>query len=290
VSEAAGSGVPDPGSPMPDREIEVLLLREEPAVRPERIWSALARPARALAPGVSLSFIDPAYAATVVGSGPRGVRHVAFRPTREDAPPFETWLARVGHVPLPPYIARADEPEDRERYQTLFARDPGSVAAPTAGLHFSPEVLDALAARGIGIASVTLHVGPGTFRPVATEDPSLHMLDPEPYRVPAETADAITSRRGRVIAVGTTSVRTLESWAREGRPQDGQWRETGLFVLPPFEFQVVQGLITNFHLPRSTLLMLVSAFAGRDHALAAYAEAVRQRYRFYSYGDAMLIS
>lgn len=276
-----------------DREVEVLLLREEPAVRPERIWSALARPARTLTPGVSLSFVDPAYAATVVGAGERGLRHVAFRPTRDDAASFETWLARVGHVPLPPYIERADEAEDRDRYQTIFARESGSVAAPTAGLHFTPEVVAAAESREARFASVTLHVGPGTFRPVAVEDPAQHAMDSEPYRVSPETAEAIqtTSRAGgRLIAVGTTAVRTLESWARAGRPVDGEWRETGLFILPPFEFQVVQAMITNFHLPRSTLLMLVSAFAGRERALAAYAEAMGREYRFYSYGDAMLIS
>jgi S-adenosylmethionine:tRNA ribosyltransferase-isomerase len=288
---ARSAGRPSRGATTPRaaREVEVLLLREEPAVAPERIWSALARPARALQPGLSLSFLDPAYAATVVGMGERGVRHIAFRPTRPDAPPFETWLSRIGHVPLPPYINRPDEPEDRVRYQTLFARDPGSVAAPTAGLHFTPEVLEALAVRGITLASVTLHVGPGTFRPVATEDPTEHLLDSEPYRVPPETARAIAVGQGCVVAVGTTSVRALESWALAGRPEDGAWRETGLFILPSFEFQVVEGLITNFHLPRSSLLILVSAFAGRERVLAAYGEAVRQGYRFYSYGDAMLI-
>jgi len=275
-----------------EREVEVLLLREEPAVAPERIWSALARPARALTPGVTLSFVDPAYVATVVGTGERGVRHISFRPTRENES-FESWLARVGHIPLPPYIERADDPADRERYQTIFARESGSVAAPTAGLHFTPEVVAAAESRGARFASVTLHVGPGTFRPVAVEDPIEHAMDSEPYRVSPETAEAIrvTSQAGgRAVAVGTTAVRTLESWARDGRPQDGAWRETDLFILPPYEFQVIQAMITNFHLPRSTLLMLVSAFAGRDHALAAYAEAVRLEYRFFSYGDAMLIS
>jgi S-adenosylmethionine:tRNA ribosyltransferase-isomerase len=279
---------PDAGA----REVEVLLLREEPAVPPERIWSALARPAKALRPGVSLTFADPAYAATVVGAGERGVRHVAFRATRSDAPSFEAWLARAGHVPLPPYIDRPDEPEDRERYQTVFARVPGSVAAPTAGLHFTQATIDALGARGVGIAAVTLHVGPGTFRPVATEDPGDHVLDPEPYRVPRETAEAIRAcraRAGRVVAVGTTSVRALESWALGGESEDGAWRETGLLILPPFEFRVVRALITNFHLPRSSLLMLVAAFAGRERVLAAYADAIREGYRFYSYGDAMLI-
>jgi S-adenosylmethionine:tRNA ribosyltransferase-isomerase len=179
----------------------------------------------------------------------------------------------------------------------VFARETGSVAAPTAGLHFTEPLLDQLRARGVLVAAVTLHVGPGTFRPVATENPAEHLLDPEPYRVPPETVAAIeaprsgagTGRGGRVIAVGTTSVRALESWARDGKPIDGVWRETGLFILPPFDFQVVEGMITNFHLPRSSLLMLVSALAGRERVLAAYAAAVREGYRFYSYGDAMLV-
>jgi S-adenosylmethionine:tRNA ribosyltransferase-isomerase len=275
-----------------DREVELFLLREEPAVAPERVWSALARPARALHPGSLLTFVDPAYAASVVGSGERGTRRVSFRSTRADAPPFEAWLSRVGHVPLPPYIERADEPADRERYQTIFAREAGSVAAPTAGLHFTEETLSAIRARGAATATVTLHVGAGTFRPVATENPADYVLDPEPYRVPTETAAAIGDAHPptrRVIAVGTTSVRALESWALEGRPDDGGWRETGLFILPPFEFRVVSALVTNFHLPRSGLLMLVCAFAGCEQVLAAYREAVREEYRFYSYGDAMLV-
>ncbi|HEX7077685.1 MAG TPA: tRNA preQ1(34) S-adenosylmethionine ribosyltransferase-isomerase QueA [Candidatus Eisenbacteria bacterium] len=280
------------------REVEVLLLREEPAVPPERIWSALARPARLLRIGVPLSFVDASWTATVAGAGARGVRRIAFRPGAGTAAPagdtgsFEAWLARVGHVPLPPYIARNDEPEDRERYQTVFARESGSVAAPTAGLHFTEATLAAVRSRGAAIASVTLHVGPGTFRPVSTDDPAKHVLDPEPYRVPPKTAAAIGStkaRRGRVIAVGTTSVRALESWARDGEPADGAWRDTALFVVPPFDFRVIDAMITNFHLPRSSLLFLVSALAGRERILAAYAEAVREGYRFYSYGDAMLL-
>jgi S-adenosylmethionine:tRNA ribosyltransferase-isomerase len=287
------------GTPGAEREVEVLLLREEPAVLPERIWTALARPARALQMGTIVRFNDPTFEGTVIGIGERGVRHISFRPARaEGGPSFEVWLSRVGHVPLPPYIERQDEPEDRERYQTIFARESGSVAAPTAGLHFTEEVLEALRERGVTTASVTLHVGPGTFRPVATEDPRAHVLDPEPYRVPPESAAAIRSarqRKGRVLAVGTTAVRTLESWAREGSPDDGAWRETSLFIVPPFEFQVVEGMITNFHLPRSSLLFLVSALAGPDdlgrkRVLAAYDEAVREGYRFYSYGDAMLIA
>jgi S-adenosylmethionine:tRNA ribosyltransferase-isomerase len=282
----------------PVRQVEIFLLREEPAVPPERIWTTLARPARALQPGATVHFTDPSYSAHVIGTGERGVRHVAFRQVAPgQVMPFETWLSRVGHIPLPPYIDRADEPEDRERYQTIFAHDPGSVAAPTAGLHFTEDTIAAIGARHASIERVTLHVGPGTFRPVATEDPSEHMLDPEPYRVPPETVVAIHAARerrradgsGRIIAVGTTAVRTLESWVLAGEPDDGAWRETGLFILPPFEFRVIDGMITNFHLPRSSLLMLVSALAGREHVLHAYREAVAKGYRFYSYGDAMLI-
>ena len=275
-----------------EREVEVLLLREEPSVPPSRIWSALARPARALHEGAALSFHDPAWHGRVHSVGERGVRRIAFQPAAAEGLSFEAWLSRVGHIPLPPYIERADEPEDRERYQTVFAREAGSVAAPTAGLHFTDSVLASVRARGASFATVTLHVGPGTFRPVATEDPDEHVLDPEPYRVPPETAAAIAATEaagGRVLAVGTTSVRTLEAWSRNGRPDDGAWRETGLFVRPPFEFRVVRGMITNFHLPRSSLLFLVSAFAGRERVLEAYDAAVREGYRFYSYGDAMLI-
>jgi S-adenosylmethionine:tRNA ribosyltransferase-isomerase len=271
--------------------VEVLLLRREPSAEGEPIWSALARPAKALKPGVTLSFADPSYRGLVLGWGERGVRHVAFH-AADASMPFDAWLARVGHVPLPPYIDRPDEPEDRERYQTIFARDPGSVAAPTAALHFTPGVLEGLRARGVETAFLTLHVGPGTFRPVAGEDPARHALDPEPYRIPPATVAALARARergGRVIAVGTTSVRALESWARDGGPTEGAWRDTSLFVLPPFEFRVVSGMITNFHLPRTSLIMLVAALAGRDSVLRAYQTAVTLGYRFYSYGDAMLV-
>ena len=275
------------------RELELLLVREEPpfpGAPSERVWLALARPARRLRPGLPLAFADPSWSAVVSGVGERGARRVAFRP--QGTLSFESWLSRVGHVPIPPYIERADEPEDRERYQTVYARHPGSVAAPTAGLHFTEATLQACRDRGATIASVTLHVGPGTFRPVATEDPAEHALDPEPYRVPPETAEALRAARragGRVVAVGTTAVRALESWARDGESSDGAWRETSLFVLPGFTFRVVNGMVTNFHLPKSSLLFLVSALAGRERVLAAYGEAVREGYRFYSYGDAMLI-
>jgi len=273
------------------REVEVLLLRREPSAAEAQIWSVLAKPAKALKPGVALSFPDPAYHGEVLGRGERGVRHVAFR-AEPAAPAFDAWLTRVGHVPLPPYIDRPDEPSDRERYQTVFARDPGSVAAPTAALHFTAATLEALRARGIEIAFLTLHVGAGTFRPVAGEHPEEHALDPEPYRIPEETAAAVSGARergGRVLAVGTTSVRALESWARDGEPAGGAWRDTSLFVFPPYEFKVVRGMITNFHLPRTSLLMLVSALAGRERVLRAYETAVAEGYRFYSYGDAMLV-
>lgn len=205
-----------------------------------------------------------------------------------------TWsvLERYGHIPLPPYIERGDSPSDVERYQTVYASHPGAVAAPTAGLHFTPTLLDECRARGVRTAFVTLHVGLGTFRPVAVEDLSQHVMHAEWAEAPAETIKAVQSTRkrgGRVIAVGTTCVRTLESAAagEELRPFSG---ETCIFLRPPYRFRAVDALITNFHLPKSTLLMLVSALAGRERILAAYAEAIRERYRFFSYGDAMFIA
>ena len=206
-------------------------------------------------------------------------------------------LERICQTPLPPYIQRKSaSPErraaDRERYQTLFAREPGAVAAPTAGLHFTPEVLARLVAQGVDRATVTLHVGLGTFRPVVAEDVAGHRMDFERWCVPAATAVKVAAAKaagGRVVAVGTTSVRTLESAA--ARPEGfgaGQGR-TNLFIHPPYEFKVVDALLTNFHLPRSTLIMLVSALAGREFVLESYREAIRERYRFYSYGDCMLI-
>jgi S-adenosylmethionine:tRNA ribosyltransferase-isomerase len=199
----------------------------------------------------------------------------------------------IGHVPLPPYIARADRREDRERYQTMFARARGSVAAPTAGLHFSEPLVAALVARGIELVRITLHVGYGTFQPVRVEQVEAHRLDPEPYDITADAAEAINralDAERRIVAVGTTTTRTLEAVARlhGGRVVAGR-DETDLFIYPGFSFQVVGGLLTNFHLPRSSLLMLVSAFAGRERVLMAYREAIAARYRFYSYGDAMLI-
>jgi len=221
--------------------------------------------------------------------GPEGRRIVQLR---AEAGSVEAALERAGHVPLPPYIRRSDRPEDRARYQTVFAREKGSVAAPTAGLHFTPALLEALRAAGIRIAEVVLHVGPGTFRPVTADEVEDHHLEAEPYVVPEETADAIAATRaagGRVVAVGTTVVRTLEAAARDDGLVPAGAGETALVVRPGFTFRVVEALVTNFHLPRSSLLLLVAAFAGRERILGAYAEAVRRGYRFYSYGDAMLI-
>ncbi len=198
-------------------------------------------------------------------------------------------MARHGHVPLPPYITHSDDAEDERRYQTVFARVPGAVAAPTAALHFDESVLAALDARGVQRANVTLHVGAGTFAPMKTERIEEHVMHHERYAIPPETVQAIAAcraRGGRVVAVGTTTVRTLESWARSGELQG----DTDIFITPGFAYKVVDVLITNFHLPKSTLMMLVSAFAGHDHVMALYRHAVTHRYRFFSYGDAMLLA
>ncbi len=205
--------------------------------------------------------------------------------------PLMAWLDAHGDVPLPPYIARRPGQDDSARYQTVYARAPGAVAAPTAGLHFDAALLAGLAARGIGQAFVTLHVGAGTFHPVKTNDLSLHRMHGEWYRIPQETADAVAATiasGGRIVAVGTTSLRALESAVTDEGLRVGP-AETTLFVTPGFRFRVVDALLTNFHLPQSTLLMLVSAFAGYDNIRAAYAHAIATRYRFFSYGDAMLL-
>jgi S-adenosylmethionine:tRNA ribosyltransferase-isomerase len=198
-------------------------------------------------------------------------------------------MQQHGHVPLPPYIEHADTADDAQRYQTVFARRPGAVAAPTAALHFDEGVLAALDARGVQRASVTLHVGAGTFQPVKTENIAQHRMHSEWYEVPAATQEAIAGLRrrgGRLVAVGTTTVRTLESWARTGQAQG----DTDIFITPGFAFREVDLLLTNFHLPKSTLLMLVSAFAGYEHMMDLYRHAIAQRYRFFSYGDAMLLA
>jgi S-adenosylmethionine:tRNA ribosyltransferase-isomerase len=250
----------------------------------DREWDALVKPGRRARPGTVIEL--DGLTAEVVDKREDGRHRLRF------SEPVEPHLDRLGHIPLPPYIHRPDTAEDRERYQTVYAANPGAVAAPTAGLHFTAALLEEIAAAGVEIARVTLHVGIGTFRPVAVEWIEEHRMDRERYEIGEEAAAAIRrarERAGRVVAVGTTVVRTLESAALAGGgqvlPGSGA---TELFITPGFHFQVVDALLTNFHLPRSTLLMLVSALAGRERVLAAYEEAVREGYRFYSYGDAML--
>ena len=255
-------------------------------------WEALMHPGQKLAVGARVLF----EASGVRIQGEVTGRHFHGRRTVRlctEGMDLDAAIDAIGHVPLPPYIKRPDEPSDRLRYQTVYARERGSVAAPTAGLHFTTALLDQLAARGVGRADVTLHVGYGTFKPIRADRVEDHEVDPETFSVSADAAAALTRARAegrRVIAVGTTTVRVLESLAadRDGRigPQAG---ETRLFIRPGHRFRVVNGLITNFHLPRSSLLVLVAAFAGRERILAAYQDAIALGYRFYSYGDAMVI-
>jgi S-adenosylmethionine:tRNA ribosyltransferase-isomerase len=265
---------------------ELLLLRDLGDDR----WDALVRPGRRLRPGAVVTFDGGLSAVVESGAvGPEGRRVIALRAATGSVAEA---LERGGHVPLPPYIRRPDRAEDRERYQTVYAREKGSVAAPTAGLHFTRELLESLRGEGIATAELVLHVGPGTFRPVTADDVEDHRLEPEPYVIPEETAAAVAATRaagGRVIAVGTTVVRTLEASARDDGTVAPGAGETSLVIHPGFTFRTVDALVTNFHLPKSSLLLLVSAFAGRERVLAAYAEALRRGYRFYSYGDAMLI-
>jgi S-adenosylmethionine:tRNA ribosyltransferase-isomerase len=257
-------------------------------------WIALVHPGQRLREGSRMQFAagDRTLNAEVIGRHFHGRRTV--RLWTDDGSPVRDTIDAIGHVPLPPYIKRADREFDRDRYQTVYARQRGSIAAPTAGLHFTPELLDALEARGVQRAMLTLHVGYGTFQPVRAEQVEEHRVEAEHYEVSRATAAALTAakREGRrVIAVGTTTTRTLESLAVSptGEVAAGAG-ETSLFIYPGFEFRLVSGLITNFHLPKSSLLLLVAAFAGRERILAAYQHAVAQRYRFYSYGDAMFIS
>jgi S-adenosylmethionine:tRNA ribosyltransferase-isomerase len=264
---------------------EVLLIRPLGG----DVWEALVRPGRRLRAGTRVIVAEDL--ALRIESGATGDDPARRRVRLECVGDPAVVLQRRGHTPLPPYIRRPDRPEDGERYQTVYARETGSVAAPTAGLHFTPELLAALEARGVERAEVVLHVRPGTFRPVQAARVEDHRVEPEPYRVPAETAAAVhrtRARGGRVVAVGTTTVRALETAAKDGDVSEGEG-ETDLVILPGFRFQVVDALLTNFHLPRSSLLLLVCALGGRERILAAYEEAVRAAYRFYSYGDAMLI-
>jgi S-adenosylmethionine:tRNA ribosyltransferase-isomerase len=269
--------------------VEVLLTRrisEEP-----NEWECLVHPGRKIGVGEQLAFGDHhELQAEVVGRGSFGLRRLRFAPVSD----FAGAIEQLGHVPLPPYIDREDRPSDRDRYQTVYARQPGSVAAPTAGLHFSHEILEQMRARGIETAEITLEVGLGTFRPVRVEQVEDHRLDRESYTVSEEAAAKLNRarlERRRVVAVGTTTVRTLEDcFGRSGKGslQPGT-AEADLFIYPGYRFQVVGSLLTNFHLPQSTLLMLVCAFAGKQTVLEAYQHATQEKYRFYSYGDCMFV-
>jgi S-adenosylmethionine:tRNA ribosyltransferase-isomerase len=268
-------GQRDSGNPA-----EILLVR----TLPDGTWLAMGHPGGKLKPGRHVTFGDDSAAliVEVLGGGLRRVRFVGALDGRAT-------VAKYGEVPLPPYIRRPPTPADRERYQTVYAAHDGSVAAPTAGLHFTPALLDRVRDKGVAVASLDLHVGPGTFKPVEVDDLTTHLMYPEVFEIPEQTAEMVNDRQGAVWAVGTTVVRALESAADErGRVRAGAG-ETSLFIHPPYQVQVVDRLLTNFHLPRSTLLMLVCAFGGYERVLEAYREAVKAGYRFYSYGDAMVI-
>ena len=269
--------------------IEVLLtkqLSQEP-----NEWECLVRPGRKVGVGEHLFFFGEQgeLQAEVIGRGEFGERRIRFAPIED----FFERIEKIGHIPLPPYIARDDSASDRERYQTVYARERGSVAAPTAGLHFTPEILGGMRERGIEICEVTLHVGLGTFQPVRAERVEEHQLHSEAYSISADAAEKIGRARTesrRIVAVGTTTVRTLEYAAQEsaGEVRAGAG-EANLFIYPGYKFQVVQALLTNFHLPQSTLLMLACALGGKELVMRAYEHAIRERYRFYSYGDCMFV-
>lgn len=265
-----------------DARIEVLLLRR----KADRVWETLVKPGKKCKPGTQISFGDGLLTGEVIEIAEEGNRLIRF--TYEGI--FEEILDQLGQMPLPPYITH--ELKDKNRYQTVYAKYDGSAAAPTAGLHFTPQLLEDIRGKGVAIAEVTLHVGLGTFRPVKAENVTEHHMHSEFYQISEEAAQTINNAKrngGRIICVGTTSCRTLESAADE----DGTLRAgsgwTDIFIYPGYRFRILDALITNFHLPESTLLMLVSALAGREKVLAAYREAVKERYRFFSFGDAMLI-
>ncbi len=273
--------------------VQILLLGRE-----GEVWLAMARPLRGLAPGDRIDLERSEDSLEVVERVEDRIRvrlPLPEGPAPEDDPTgfgaLLPLMERAGEIPLPPYIRRDTEPLDGERYQTVFARDSGSIAAPTAGLHFTDELLSRIRSLGVAVAHLVLHVGPGTFETIRASDPRHHRLAAEYYRLPAAVSEEINRRRqagGRLIAVGTTTVRVLESaWDGRGLQAGEGW--TDLLIHPPHAFQAVDAMITNFHRPRSSLLMLVAAFAGRERLLAAYEEAIRRRYRFHSYGDAMFI-
>lgn len=263
-------------------KVEVLLLKR----RANDVWETLVKPGKKLKPGAKITFGDGRLRAEVLEVVEEGNRLVKFY--YEGI--FEEILDSLGEMPLPPYITH--KLEDKEMYQTVYAKYDGSAAAPTAGLHFTKELLSKIEEKGIKIASITLHVGLGTFRPVKVDDVNNHHMHTEWYEVNAEAADIINETKrngGRVICVGTTSCRTIESVADENGYMKAKTGETDIFIYPGYKFKVMDGLITNFHLPESTLVMLVSAFAGKENVLAAYETAVKEKYRFFSFGDAMLL-
>jgi S-adenosylmethionine:tRNA ribosyltransferase-isomerase len=273
-------------------KIEVFLTRRVAS----DTWEALVRPGRKLQTGERVLFGDGELEGEILSRGELGARVLRFK--SKDARPVADHLERLGHVPLPPYIHREDESSDRERYQTVFAKNPGAIAAPTAGLHFTPQILEKIRARGVEVCELTLEVGLGTFQPVHSENMEEHPIHAEAYEIPGDTAKSIQRARatGRpIIAIGTTVVRALEDAARRAAESGSAETllagksEARIFIYPGFQFRVVDALLTNFHLPRSTLLALVSAFAGRENILSAYRHAVEAGYRFYSYGDCMLI-
>jgi S-adenosylmethionine:tRNA ribosyltransferase-isomerase len=278
--------------------VEVLLVRELKSTdrstsnegHPSQIWEALVRPGHRLKSGSFIRFGSSNLHAEVLGESAKGFRILRFVGDK----PLETLIEEIGQTPLPPYVRRplGTSAADNERYQTVFAREKGAIAAPTAGLHFTPHVTEALIANGARVVEITLHVGYGTFQPVRVDDIAQHQVDPESYEIQEDAAQAINEARtqgGRVIAVGTTTVRALESAANsEGLIKPGKG-ETELTIIPGYEFRITDALLTNFHLPRSSLLLLVSAFAGRNLTLEAYRHAVAARFRFYSYGDCMLV-
>jgi S-adenosylmethionine:tRNA ribosyltransferase-isomerase len=279
----------------PTAPVEVFLTGQVQSAEGENLWRALVKPGKKVAVGERLAFSSASGAielhAEVLDRGEFGDRLLRFDPVED----FFAVLDRIGHMPLPPYIHRDDSQSDRERYQTVYSRERGSVAAPTAGLHFTPEILEALATRGVETARITLHVGLGTFAPLRVERLDKIHLHREHYTLSSSAADAINQAAAsgrRIVAVGTTVVRTLEHCARgaAGQPLQAHSGETEIFISPGFKFRLVSGLLTNFHLPKSSLLMLVSAFAGREPVLAAYRHAVEQKYRFFSYGDCMFLS
>ena len=267
------------------RKVEILLLEKID----DRRWTCLAGPGRNAKPGDRIAFADPAFTATVAGKTDFGGRILEFDPGSDVGELMRTH----GEMPLPPYIAAEgrEAKRDMERYQTVFAKNPGAVAAPTAALHFTGPLLERLGTAGVEIRYVTLHVGLGTFRPVKTERVEDHVMHEEKFMIPRETSEAVAlakREKRRVVAAGTTAVRALESLAVGGLEPD-RWHATKMFIVPGYRFRAVDAMITNFHLPRSTLLMLVAAFAGKELLFRSYSEAIRLNYRFYSYGDAMMI-